>query len=179
MGDGSGATLALLTLFRIRDHHLPQPACAVLMSPYTLLNAEAKSYRDNKDKDFILCHDFKTWSSFVTKTDVNQLYLLGHAKYSPLYDHLYTLPPLLIHSGGHEVLAAECYALGRLARSNGVKVTVVVGCGCGYGCGCGLVLLCQIFLSKSWRMSWVSSLVYVVCRRSCMCDKHSLIELDS
>jgi len=117
-GDSAGGGLALAVLQRIRDGGLPMPRAAVLLSPWCNLSVTSGgSIDDNASLDY-LAGDMLDWAAGV--------YLDGldakHPEASAVFADLSGLPPLLVQSGGGEILLDQNHTLVERAREAGVEV---------------------------------------------------------
>lgn len=115
-GDSCGGTLTLAVAQRVRSEGLPLPAGLILISPWADLTNSGESYEFNAESD-----------PWITKQDSDNtavLYLNGTAQddpsVSPLHGDLSGLPPMLIQTGGGEVLLTDSLELAeKVARSGG------------------------------------------------------------
>jgi monoterpene epsilon-lactone hydrolase len=119
-GESAGGGLAIATLVNARDHGLPLPAAAYLMSPYADLTL-AGSTMDTKSKaDPLLSRD----NLQARIAD----YTAGHdpalGLISPVFADLSGLPPLIVQVGTHEVLLDDAVRLARQAATADVEVTL-------------------------------------------------------
>jgi monoterpene epsilon-lactone hydrolase len=119
-GESAGGGLAIATLVNARDHGLPLPAAAYLMSPYADLTL-AGSTMDTKSKaDPLLSRD----NLQARIAD----YTAGHdpalGLISPVFADLSGLPPLIVQAGTHEVLLDDAVRLARQAATADVEVTL-------------------------------------------------------
>jgi acetyl esterase/lipase len=119
-GESAGGGLAVATLVNARDHGLPLPAAAYLMSPYADLTL-AGSTMDTKSKaDPLLSRD----NLQARIAD----YTAGHdpalGLISPVFADLSGLPPLIVQAGTHEVLLDDAVRLARQAATADVEVTL-------------------------------------------------------
>ena len=122
-GDSAGGGLALSLLLTLRDERLPMPGAAVLLSPWTDLNAEGGSIETRAERDpLIRPSDIRRFAA---------MYLDGkppeHPVASPLHGDLRGLPPLLTHVGTEEVLYDDAVSLHERARQAGVASTCYIG----------------------------------------------------
>lgn len=121
-GESAGANLALVTLTAIGRAGLPQPASAVLMSPWADLAGTGDSIKAKADVDPVITAD----AVRVRARD----YLAGadasDPAASPLYASLAGLPPLLIQAGSHEILLDDAIRLATRAAHDDVAVTLDV-----------------------------------------------------
>ncbi len=121
-GDSAGAGLCLATLLAIRDHQLPLPTTAALLSPWTDLKNTGTSYT-RKDP---LAPDgsWHVYSTYYVGDNDPALPLI-----SPLYGNLAGLPPLLIYVGEDESMLDDSVQFAEKARAAGVEVRLHVGQG--------------------------------------------------
>ena len=99
-GGSAGACLALATLLKARDEHLPMPAGAVLLWPYVDFTFAGASIDTFATIDLLPLRDLASkWGpAYVGAHDPN------HPLVSPVFADLTGLPPLLIIVGGAESL---------------------------------------------------------------------------
>ena len=121
-GESAGANLALVTLAAIGRAGLPQPASAVLMSPWADLAGTGDSIKTKADVDPVITAE----AVRVRARD----YLGGvdacDPAVSPVYASLAGLPPLLIQAGSHEILLDDAIRLAARAAHDDVAVTLDV-----------------------------------------------------
>ena len=122
-GDSAGGWLAVTVQLRARERGLPLPAAAVLISPWTDLEASGESYESNRDKD-----------PFFRRAVVHALGrgFLGDAAdprdplVRPLHADLSGLGPVYIQVGGDETLLDDARSLDEMAGKAGVEVRLDV-----------------------------------------------------
>jgi monoterpene epsilon-lactone hydrolase len=119
-GESAGGGLAIATLINARDHGLPLPAAAYLMSPYADLTLAGTTMQTKRDADPLL-------SPQALQARVPD-YTSGHdpafGLISPVFADLSGLPPLIIQAGTHEVLLDDAVRLARQAAIADVQVTL-------------------------------------------------------
>jgi len=119
-GESAGGGLAIATLVNARDHGLPLPAAAYVMSPYADLTLAGTTMDTKRDLDPLL-------SPQALQARVPD-YTAGHdpalALISPVFADLTGLPPLVIQAGTHEVLLDDAIRLARQAATADVAVTL-------------------------------------------------------
>src|SRR6476619_6735815 len=119
-GESAGGGLAVATLVNARDHGLPLPAAAFLMSPYVDLTLAGTTMETKREADPLLSRELLQ----PRVTD----YASGHGPasglISPLFADLSGLPPMLIQAGTHEVLLDDAVRLAGQAASADVEVTL-------------------------------------------------------
>jgi acetyl esterase/lipase len=119
-GESAGGGLAIATLVNARDHGLPLPAAAYVMSPYADLTLAGATMDTKRDADPLL-------SPQALQARVPD-YTAGHdpalALISPVFADLSGLPPLIIQAGTHEVLLDDAIRLARQAATADVAVTL-------------------------------------------------------
>ncbi len=114
-GDSAGGGLSLALLQVVRDQHLPMPAGAVVLSPWTDLagTVESRTTRDAVDPIFS-GSAINYLANVYAGTQEKQ-----HPLLSPIYADLHGFPPLLIEVGNDEVLLDDALRL-RLARRTAI-----------------------------------------------------------
>ncbi len=121
-GDSAGGGLTLATLLKLREDGLDQPACAVLLSPWTDLTGSGDSIRTHAARDPILNPDHTAHIAdwYADGADVAQPLI------SPLFADPKGLPPLLVQVGGAEILLDDSTRFVEAAREQGVDVELEV-----------------------------------------------------
>ena len=119
-GESAGGGLAIATLVNARDHGLPLPAAAYLMSPYADLTLAGTTMDTKRAADPLLSRE----NLQARVPD----YTAGHdpalGLISPIFADLSGLPPLIIQAGTHEVLLDDAIRLARQAAVADVAVTL-------------------------------------------------------
>jgi monoterpene epsilon-lactone hydrolase len=119
-GESAGGGLAIATLVNARDHGLPLPAAAYVMSPYADLTLAGTTMQTKRDADPLLSPD-------ALQARVSD-YTAGHDAalplISPIFADLSGLPPLIIQAGTHEVLLDDAIRLARQAATADVQVSL-------------------------------------------------------
>jgi monoterpene epsilon-lactone hydrolase len=119
-GESAGGGLAVATLVNARDHGLPLPAAAYLMSPYADLTLAGTTMDTKRDADPLLSPDaLRARVPDYTAGQDAALPLI-----SPIFADLTGLPPLIIQAGTHEVLLDDAIRLAGLAAVADVQVTL-------------------------------------------------------
>jgi acetyl esterase/lipase len=119
-GESAGGGLAIATLVNARDHGLPLPAAAFVMSPYADLTLAGTTMETRREVDPLLSRDLLQ----PRVTD----YTAGHdpslGLISPVFADLAGLPPVIIQAGTHEVLLDDALRLAQQAATADVEVTL-------------------------------------------------------
>jgi epsilon-lactone hydrolase len=119
-GESAGGGLAVATLVNARDHGLPLPAAAFVMSPYVDLTLAGTTMDTKAKADPLLSRE----NLQARIPD----YTAGHdpalGLISPVFADLSGLPPLIIQAGTHEVLLDDAVRLARQAATADVQVTL-------------------------------------------------------
>ncbi len=121
-GDSAGGGLALALLLAARDQGLPQPAGAILLSPWVDLTLRSAISGKSEDRDPLL--------SIAALSQSAHSYLSGsdpedHLA-SPLFANLENLAPISIHVGTEEVLQNDARQLhDRLLAASGASTLKV------------------------------------------------------
>jgi epsilon-lactone hydrolase len=119
-GESAGGGLAIATLVNARDHGLPLPAAAFVMSPYADLTLAGMTMETKREVDPLMSRE--NLQSRVTDYTAGQDAALGLI--SPIFADLSDLPPLIIQAGTHEVLLDDAVRLARQAATADVEVTL-------------------------------------------------------
>jgi acetyl esterase/lipase len=122
-GDSAGGGIALSCMLAARDLGLPLPRAAYLLSPWVDLAAEGESYRTRSQSDPM--HQ-RSMILAMARDYVGPERALSDPSVSPLYADLAGLPPLLIQSGGRDVVLDDSTRLAERARRSGVPVDLAV-----------------------------------------------------
>ena len=119
-GESAGGGLAVATLVNARDHGLPLPAAAFVMSPYADLTLAGNSMETKREVDPLMSRELL--QARVTDYTAGQDASLGLI--SPIFADLSGLPPLIIQAGTHEVLLDDAVRLAQQAATADVEVTL-------------------------------------------------------
>ena len=119
-GESAGGGLAIATLVNARDHGLPLPAAAFVMSPYADLTLAGTTMETRREVDPLLSRE--RLQPRVTDYTSGQDAALGLI--SPVFADLSGLPPLIIQAGTHEVLLDDAVRLAQQAVTADVEVTL-------------------------------------------------------
>jgi acetyl esterase/lipase len=124
-GESAGGGLAIATLVNAREHGLPLPAAALVMSPYADLTL-AGTTMDTKSKLDPLLSREALQARIPDYTSGKDAAL---ALISPIFADLSGLPPLIIQAGTHEVLLDDAIRLAQQAITADVEVTLDISPG--------------------------------------------------
>ncbi len=119
-GESAGGGLAIATMVNAREHGLPLPAAALVMSPYVDLTLAGTTMETKRDVDPLLSRELL--EPRVADYTQGQDAALGLI--SPVFADLAGLPPLIIQAGSHEVLLDDAVRLAREAAVADVEVTL-------------------------------------------------------
>ena len=119
-GESAGGGLAIATLLNARDHGLPLPASAFVMSPYVDLTLAGATLETKREVDPLLSRELLQ----PRVTDYTSGQDAGLGLISPIFADLSGLPPLIIQAGTHEVLLDDAVRLARQAATADVEVTL-------------------------------------------------------
>ena len=121
-GESAGGGLAVATLVNARDHGLPLPAAAFVMSPYVDLTLAGATMETRRKADPLLSPEalLARVTDYVAGQDA------GLGLVSPVFADLSGLPPLIIQAGTHEVLLDDAARLARQAALADVEVTLEI-----------------------------------------------------
>src|SRR5207302_1686262 len=116
-GESAGGGLAVATLVNARDHGLPLPAAAYVMSPYADLTLAGATMETKRQADPLLSPEaLRARVGDYTSRQDAALDLI-----SPIFADLSGLPPLIIQAGTHEVLLDDAIRLARQAAIADVR----------------------------------------------------------
>jgi epsilon-lactone hydrolase len=119
-GESAGGGLAIATLVNARDHGLPLPAAAFVMSPYADLTLAGPTIETKSEVDPLFSR--KLLEDRVADYTAGQDAALGLI--SPVFADLSGLPPLIIQAGTHELLLDDAVRLAQQAATADVEVTL-------------------------------------------------------
>jgi acetyl esterase/lipase len=119
-GESAGGGLAVATLVNARDHGLPLPAAALVMSPYADLTLTGTTMETKREVDPLMSRE--ALQARVTDYTAGQDAAVGLI--SPIFADLSGLPPLIIQAGTHEVLLDDAVRLAQQAATADVEVTL-------------------------------------------------------
>jgi len=119
-GESAGGGLAIALLVSARDHGLPLPAAAYVMSPYVDLTLAGATMETKRAADPLLSPE--ALRDRVGDYTAGQDAALGLI--SPIFADLSGLPPLIIQAGTHEVLLDDAIRLAWQAAIAEVEVTL-------------------------------------------------------
>ena len=121
-GESAGGGLAVATMVNARDHGLPLPAAAFVMSPYVDLTLSGATMRTKREVDPLLTPEALAArvADYTAGRDA-ALPLI-----SPIFAELSGLPPLIIQAGSHEVLLDDAIRLAGVAATDDVEVTLEI-----------------------------------------------------
>jgi epsilon-lactone hydrolase len=122
VGESAGGGLAVATLAALRAEGLPQPACAVLFSPWTDLTLSGASMTSKVGID----PSFVPGKVRVRAADYAGVSDPADPTISPVFADLTGLPPMLIQAGSHEILLDDSTRLAARAAAADVAVTLDV-----------------------------------------------------
>lgn len=126
VGDSAGGALAITTLLRARALALPLPAAACAIAPYLDLEAKGATYDSNAGVD-ILGNRAATikFAEIFLGPDGNR----HDPLVNPLHADLAGLPPMLLQTGGDDVLLDDSRRFLALATAAGLDVALEVSPG--------------------------------------------------
>ncbi|XKK63866.1 alpha/beta hydrolase [Streptomyces sp. ARC32] len=124
-GDSAGGGLSIATLLAAREAGLPQPAAAVLFSPWADLTLAGGSIRSKEGADPLFTEaDVRAYADLYIGAGDRAAPLA-----SPVFADLAGLPPLLVQAGANEILLDDAVRLAGRAGAADVEVTLEVGPG--------------------------------------------------
>lgn len=121
-GDSAGGGLTMATLLAARDARLPQPACAVCLSPWVDLEANGASMATKAAEDPLVKREPLLQLAATYLGDADPCAPLA----APLYADLKGLAPLLIQVGSAEALLDDAVRLAAAAGAQEVEARLEV-----------------------------------------------------
>ena len=122
LGDSAGGGLTLALLHRIGKNCLPQPKCAITISPWTDLTLSNDSYTTNREND-----DF---FNFTNLENAARLYIgkdsAENPEISPIFSDFSGFPPVFFQVGSTEMLLNDSTVMAKRMEEQGVPVTIDV-----------------------------------------------------
>lgn len=120
-GDSAGGHLCLMMLAALKKAHLPQPALAIGMSPWTDIGLRGASQFGNDRYDLVQGYQtvlYGQWLSGGSGLSVDEL--------SPMGQDYSDVAPIYLQAGGKEILVDMIRDFAGLARSQGASVRLDV-----------------------------------------------------
>ena len=129
VGESAGGGLAVALLASLAEDGLAQPACALLLSPWTDLTLGGETMTSMVGIDPVFTRE---------KVSVRAADYVGSAdpadpSISPIFADLRGVSPILIQAGSHEILLDDSIRLARRAAIDDVAVTLDVTPGVPHG----------------------------------------------
>ena len=121
-GDSAGGGLTLACLVALKDQGKPQPAGAVLLSPWADLTGSGDSMTTRAELDPMVSADMvgPMAELYCADTDPADPYV------SPLFADLSGLAPMLIQAGDHEILLDDATRLAERAQAQGNQAEIEI-----------------------------------------------------
>ncbi len=126
IGDSAGGNLAAALALYLRDHSLPQPKAMILISPWTHMENNLPSRKNNLQKDQILGVKNVRMGSEIVTPSYAQGAVLTEPYLSPSYADLTGLAPMLITAGGDELFLDDTALFASHAEAAGVSVQYTI-----------------------------------------------------
>jgi len=120
-GDSAGGHLMLMTIAKLRDMSLPQPAIGIGISPWTDPRPRGASLFGNDRYDLVqgyMTQVFADWLKGGTDATDTEL--------SPIDQDLRGLAPLYLQAGGKEILVDQIRDFAKVAQTQGAIVRLDV-----------------------------------------------------
>ncbi|GAA5805280.1 hypothetical protein HPULCUR_010795 [Helicostylum pulchrum] len=124
MGDSAGGGLCLAMMLYLRDHGLPMPEGAALLSPWVDLTFSYPSWKDANLYDYLPSNPSELVGMNPALLYLDDQKLIRHPYVSPIFaDNFDNMPPILIQSGGCESLRDEiCDLTDKIQKSKSTMV---------------------------------------------------------
>lgn len=121
-GDSAGGGLTMSLLLTLREHGMPMPAGAALLSPWTDLALTGWTMLTNARRDPMLRLD----SASLAVRHYLQDTIPTHPIASSIYADLTGLPPLYVQVGENEILLDDSRRIVSIAQDHGVDASLEV-----------------------------------------------------
>jgi len=121
-GESAGGGLALALLLAVRDEHLPLPAAAAVISPWTDLTCSSDSYHTKNKVSLAPLNSWNVFSKHYRGDNAPENPLI-----SPLFGDLSGLPPIFINSGESDELFEDGEKFYQKAKNSGVDIIFRAG----------------------------------------------------
>ncbi len=121
-GDSAGGGLTLACMLALKAAGKPQPAGAVLISPWTDLSGSGASVQSRADVDPMVSPSLLEPMAALYRGDT----AADDAGVSPLFADLTGLAPLFVQVGDHEILLDDSTRLVERAESVGVRAELQI-----------------------------------------------------
>ena len=123
-GDSAGGNLAVELAIYLREHGIPQPAALILLSPWAdFEHKDGTSRTENFAKDKMLGEGTPFAPHLRSTPPYAGDLPLDDPRLSPIHVDLSNLPPMLIQTGGYDLLLTEDEQLAEKAKADGTDVT--------------------------------------------------------
>ncbi|HEY0261466.1 MAG TPA: alpha/beta hydrolase, partial [Chitinophagales bacterium] len=120
-GESAGGGLVAGTLLWLKDKKLPQPACAILLSPWLDLTASGNSFVRKRNADPMLPYKgIPVWAENYAPGNTTHPYA------SPLFGELSGLCPMYIQVGENEVLLDDSVRFAEKAKKAKVDMKIEI-----------------------------------------------------
>lgn len=121
-GDSAGGGLVAATFLKLKELKLPQPKCAVLMSPWLDLAVSGDSITVNEQADPMLTPKTVQTMSTLYLGDVDARTPMA----SPVFSDTSALAPMLIHVGSTEILLSDAVRFSEAIEKTGGDVCLKI-----------------------------------------------------
>ncbi|MEU3269570.1 alpha/beta hydrolase [Saccharomonospora sp. NPDC006951] len=122
VGDSAGGNLCTTVVLRLRELGLPLPAAIAPMSPWYDLTLSSETLETNAPLDAVVQKPILEGMRAALLGSVRP----DDPRINPLWADLRGLPPMLIHTGGHETLLDDTHRFAEHAERAGVSVSVQI-----------------------------------------------------
>lgn len=120
-GDSAGGNLVLALLLSLRDDHIPLPALAIGLCPWTDVTNPGESMQANAASDWVEKRMADRWAGWLCQNASPNDPLV-----SPVRADLAGLPPIYLQAGGAEILHDMIVTFANRAIQQGANVTLEV-----------------------------------------------------
>lgn len=119
-GDSAGGNLALSLVLKLKEQERLLPRGIVLMSPWTDLTGEGKTFQTKAELDPVLDKEYidRMTKAYAPAMDLTDPYI------SPLYGDFHGFPPVYIQVGENEILLDDSLRLYKNLIKSGVSAHI-------------------------------------------------------
>lgn len=120
-GDSAGGHLVLVSLLKLREEQLPQPALGIALSPWTDIGRRGASLFGNDHYDMVQGYQALQFGQWL-KGNTN----FSDAELSPIYQNFRGLAPIYLQAGGKEILVDMIRDFAKTIENQGAQVRLDV-----------------------------------------------------
>ena len=120
-GDSAGGHLALMLVAKLQALHLPQPALAIALSPWTDIGRRGQSQFGNDRYDMVQGYQTLLYGQWLKATTG-----ISDAELSPIHQSYRNVAPIYLQAGGKEILVDMIRDFAHSLQAQGAPVRLDV-----------------------------------------------------